>query len=72
MKLTECPSCHAPVRLAVVVDESDDTVAETLLDPSPSLHGSVRVVDLATGDARLGPRRPGQYRPHYETCRGAS
>lgn len=73
MKLTECPTCHAPVRITHVLDDTDpDAVIDTLVDPNPSLHGTIRILDIATGGARSGDRRPGQYRPHYETCRGGA
>lgn len=73
MKLTECPACHAPVRTVLLADDlepPDTSLLEVHVDPRPSLHGTIRIVDLAAGIGQPADRRAGQYRPHYETCRG--
>jgi hypothetical protein len=63
--LTLCPLCHTTVR-TVTLDE--DTIIA--IDPTPSLHGTIRLTDIATSTAQEAAPSPGQYRPHLDTCPG--
>lgn len=74
MSISECSLCHFPVRI-FQIEESDEDGEPGLMtgvkvDPKPSLHGWIQLLNLATGEAVYADRGPGRYRPHYETCKG--
>lgn len=74
MRLTECTLCHAPVRILTIHDDTDTELHDDQIkvDPLPSLHGWVQVIDVTASIAAYTDRSPGRYRPHYETCRGSA
>lgn len=72
MRLSECGLCHRPVRVVVIHTDTDDELRDEHIkvDPVPSLHGWIQVLNLSTGLASYTDRGPNRYRPHYETCKG--
>jgi hypothetical protein len=70
MNRTRCPSCRQTIGQVTLLPYDDDLEpVDVNVDPVPSLHGRVAIVDVALGLAVLEPRAPGLYRLHSETCR---